>query len=86
MFEIEEYLKLFNEEFAKEFNQINSTDIDNTKAIIPQINKIISKTRFNHYRPSRYLTSLCVDKNYFSDETLNRFENLFEDINSLLNK
>lgn len=86
MFEIDEYLNLFNKEFDKEFTKINSTDIDNTKAIIPQINKIINKTRFNHYRPSRYLTSLCVDKDYFSNETLNRFENLFKDINNLLNK
>ena len=86
MFEIGEYLNLFNEEFAKEFVKINSTDIDNTKAIIPQINQIINKTRFNHYRPSRYLTALCVDNQYFSDETLNRFENLFKDINTLLNK
>lgn len=86
MFEIDEYLNLFNKEFDKEITNINSTDIDNTKAIIPQINKIINRTRFNHYRPSRYLTSLCVDKDYFSNETLNRFENLFKDINSLLNK
>ncbi len=70
MFEIDEYLNLFNKEFDKEFTKINSTDIDNTKAIIPQINKIINRTRFNHYRPSRYLTSLCVDKDYFSIETL----------------
>ena len=86
MFEIDEYLKLFNEEFAKDFDKINNTDIDNTKAIIPQINKIIGKTRFNHYRPSRYLTSLCVDKDYFSDETLDRFEKLFKDINGILDK
>lgn len=86
MFEIDEYLNLFNEEFAKDFDKINNTDIDNTKAIIPQINKIIGKTRFNHYRPSRYLTSLCVDKYYFSDETLNRFEKLFKDINGILDK
>ena len=84
MFEIDEYLNLFNEEFSKDFTKINSTDIDNTKAIIPQINKLINKSRFNHYRPSRYLTSLCVDKEYFSDETLSRFENLFKDINSSL--
>ena len=86
MFEIDEYLNLFNEEFAKDFDKINNTDIDNTKAIIPQINKIIGKTRFNHYRPSRYLTSLCVDKDYFSDETLDRFEKLFKDINGILDK
>jgi len=86
MFNVEEYLTLFNQEFANEFNNINKDDIDSTKSIIPQINKIINKTRFNHYRPSRYLTSLCVDKDYFSTETLTRFENLFKDINSLFEK
>lgn len=83
MFEIEEYLKLFNEEFSKEYKSISKEEIDTKKAIIPQINKIIQKDRFNHYRPSRYLTSLCVDKDYFSESTLDRFENLFKDINKL---
>ena len=83
MFEIEEYLKLFNEEFSKEYKSISKEEIDTKKAIIPQINKIIQKDRFNHYRPSKYLTSLCVDKDYFSESTLDRFENLFKDINKL---
>lgn len=83
MFEIEEYLKLFNEEFSKDYKSISKEEIDTKKAIIPQINKIIQKDRFNHYRPSRYLTSLCVDKDYFSESTLDRFENLFKDINKL---
>ncbi|WP_329380781.1 hypothetical protein [Anaerofustis butyriciformans] len=52
--------------------------------MILQINQIIQKNRFNHYRPSRYLTSLCVDKDYFSESTLARFETLFKDINNLL--
>lgn len=83
MFEIEEYLKLFNEEFSKEYKSISKEEIDTKKAIIPQINKIIQKDRFNHYIPSKYLTSLCVDKDYFSESTLDRFENLFKDINKL---
>lgn len=83
MFEVEEYLKLFNEEFSKDYKSISKEKIDAQKAIIPQINKIIQKDRFNHYRPSRYLTSLCVDKDYFSESTLERFENLFKDINKL---
>lgn len=83
MFEIDEYLKLFNEEFSKDYKSISKEEIDTKKAIIPQINKIIQKDRFNHYRPSRYLTSLCVDIDYFSESTLDRFENLFKDINKL---
>ena len=84
MFEIEEYLKLFNEEFSKDYKSISREEIDINKPIIPQINKIIQKDRFNHYRPSRYLTSLCVGKDYFSESTLARFEALFKDINNLL--
>ena len=84
MFEIEEYLKLFNEEFSKDYKSISKKEIDINKPIIPQINKIIQKDRFNHYRPSSYLTSLCVGKDYFSESTLARFEALFKDINNLL--
>ena len=84
MFEIEEYLKLFNEEFSKDYKSISKKEIDINKPIIPQINHIIQKNRFNHYRPSRYLTSLCVGKDYFSESTLARFEALFKDINNLL--
>lgn len=84
MFEIEEYLKLFNEEFSKDYTSISKKEIDINKPIIPQINHIIQKNRFNHYRPSRYLTSLCVGKDYFSESTLARFEALFKDINNLL--
>lgn len=84
MFEIEEYLKLFNEEFSKDYKSISKKEIDINKPIIPQINQIIQKNRFNHYRPSRYLTSLCVGKDYFSESTLARFEVLFKDINNLL--
>lgn len=84
MFEIEEYLKLFNEEFSKDYTSISKDEIDINKPIIPQINHIIQKNRFNHYRPSRYLTSLCVGKDYFSESTLARFEALFKDINNLL--
>lgn len=85
MFEIEEYLKLFNKEFSEDYKSISKEEIDTNKPIIPQINQIIQKNRFNHYRPSRYLTSICADKDYFSEATLDRFENLFKDINKLFN-
>lgn len=40
-----------NEEFSKDYKSISKEEIDTKKAIIPQINKIIQKDRFNHYRP-----------------------------------
>lgn len=86
MFNIDEYLDLFNNEFKNEYSKITKKQIDEKMPIIPQINKIINKNRFNHYRPSRYLTSLCVGNDYFSNDTLGRFENLFKDINKLLAK
>ena len=85
MFEIDEYLCIFNEEFKKDYNEISKNSIDNNKPIIPQINNILNIKRFNHYRPSRYLTALSVPNDYFSSDTLNRFESLFKDINKLLN-
>ena len=86
MFEIDEYLNLFNEEFKNEYEEIKSDEIKSDNPIIPQINKIINVKRFNHYRPSRYLTSLGVNKDYFSDATLERFERMFKEINKLFDK
>lgn len=40
-----------NEEISKDYKSISKEEIDTKKAIIPQINKIIQKDRFNHYRP-----------------------------------
>ena len=51
--------------------------------IIKQINKVIGKERFNHYRPANKLNQLGVDKNYFSKDTLTRFEAMFKEINKL---
>ena len=84
MFEVDEYLKIFNEEFKDEYREILKNEIDTTKSILPQINNLLNIKRFNHYRPSKYLTSLCVECDYFSKDTLDRFENLFKDINKLL--
>lgn len=86
MFEISEYIEMFNKEFVSDYPQIQEIDIDDTLAIVPQINTLIGSDRFNHYRPARYLTSLCVDKDYFCDDTLNRFEKMFKDINGIFSK
>lgn len=84
MFDVGEYIKLFNEEFKNDYSSLTTKQIDDKKPIIPQINYLLKIQRFNHYRPSRYLTSLCADNSYFSEETLDRFEKLFKDINKLL--
>ena len=84
LFEKDEYLKLFSGAFDGEYAEIKTADIDpNIDTIIKQINKVIGKERFNHYRPANKLNQLGVDKNYFSKDTLNRFEAMFKEINKL---
>ena len=82
LFSIEEYLKFFNSAFD-EYDDISASVIDANKPVIQQINKIIGKSRYNHYRPSMTASKLGLSKGDFSQETIERFENLFKKINSL---
>jgi hypothetical protein len=75
---------LFNSAFDKEYPEIKLADLDNSiDTILKQINKIIGKDRFNHYRPANKLNQLGVDKKYFHPKTLDRFEKMFIEINKL---
>jgi len=83
LFEKSEYLDLFNKSFT-EFKDFAVTDLDNKLPnILQQINKLISKDHFNHYRPANQLAKMSVDSKYFSKDTLNKFENMFKEINKL---
>ncbi|OFX84825.1 MAG: hypothetical protein A2W99_06400 [Bacteroidetes bacterium GWF2_33_16] len=83
MFAKDEYIKIFNAAFDKEYS-VNITDLDTEiDTIIKQINKAINKDRFNHYRPANKLNQLAVDKSFFSTKTLSNFEKLFSEINKL---
>ena len=83
LFEKSEYLDLFNKSFT-EFKDFTVTDLDNKLPnILQQIHKLISKDHFNHYRPANQLAKMSVDNKYFSKDTLNRFENMFTEINKL---
>lgn len=78
-----EYLDMYNKAFI-ENKDITEADLDSKiPNILQQINKLISKDHFNHYRPANQLTKMSVDSKYFSIGTLNRFENLFKEINKL---
>lgn len=82
LFDKDEYLKLFNQSFDK-YPNINLTDLNNSeKRIVQQIQKHLGEP-FNHYRPANELAKKGVDAEYFSDETLNRFEKMFKEINKL---
>ena len=79
MFEPDEFLSLYNETL----NYILTTeDLDPTiTRIVEQIRKIHKK--FNaHYQVSKTLASRADNADFFSDATLNRFEKIFNDVNS----
>ncbi len=83
LFQKSEYLDMFNKAFS-EYKDLNESDLDaKTPNILQQINNLISKDRFNHYRPANQLAKMSVDSKYFSKDTLNRFENMFKEINKL---
>lgn len=83
VFAKEEYLRLFNTAFDEQVD-IKFEDLDkNAQRIILQINKILGKPRFNHYRPANALALMGDNAYFLSEETLARFEAMFKDLNSL---
>ena len=77
-----EYLKLFNLAF-NEHDDINLQDLCNTEnQIVKQIEKKLGK-RFNHHRPANSLAKIGNEGDFLSEETLNRFEKMFKEINKL---
>jgi len=86
LFEPGEYLRLFNGAFEKEHAKIAVSQLKANERILPQINKIIAKDRFNHYRPAHFLGSHKDKALHLSDETLDRFEKMLAVINGLFQK
>lgn len=82
LFSIDEYLNFFNTAF-QELDNIEISEIDENKPIIKQINILINKSRYNHYRPAITANKLSLSNKDFCPETLSRFKALFEKINSL---
>lgn len=82
LFAVNDYLKFFNDAF-NEFEDIEEKLIKQDKPIIAQINSIIQKPRYNHYRPAMSASRLSLSDNDISQDTLDRFETLFKKINSL---
>lgn len=84
LFDKEEYLKIFNSTFEKEYPEVKLSDLDTSiDTILKQINKVVGRDRFNHYRPANKLNQLGVDKSYFDPKTLDNFEKMFCEINKL---
>jgi predicted ATP-dependent endonuclease of OLD family len=84
MFTFDEYINLFNNEFD-EYGDIHVNELSQELSIIQQINKIIDKKRFNHYRPANYLSKNLQLIDSLSEDTLTKFSNAFERVNKALN-
>lgn len=82
MFEKSEYLQFFNGAFT-EHKDIKDVDLSDANAqVIPQINKILNVKRYNHFRPASFAAGQNLAASDFSADTLNRFEDMFKEINS----
>ena len=82
LFSADEYISLFNKSFS-EFADIDTTKINDEISIIPNINKLIGKSRFNHYTPANYLSKHTEILDSLSEQTIERFDNIFKTINKL---
>ncbi len=86
LFTKNDYLKLFNLAFD-EYDEINEADLNSSiDRILIQISKIINKDRFNHYRPANQLTKMGVDISFFSDDTIDNFEKVFDKVNTIFSE
>jgi len=83
LFSKDDYLSLFNESF-KEHPDIKVADLNSgISRIVLQINKHFNIDRYNHYRPANTLARSGVEMSKLSNETINNFENMFREINSM---
>lgn len=83
LFDKGDYLNLFNLAF-NEYNNIEISDLNSSiSRIILQINKVIDKNRFNHFRPANEITKTSLNEHSFDEKTLHNFEKVFKEINGL---
>lgn len=83
LFEKSEYLQIFGKAFPHHKN-ISVADLcDNNKTILSQLKAVLGGNDFNHYKPSQVLLSMGSAKDFLSKRTLDRFENMFIEINKL---
>lgn len=83
LFEVDEYIKFFVKAFP-EHEGLVASDLDSKKqTTILKLNHFLKQKRFNHFKPSNALLSLGLEAKDFTDETLDRFEAMFKEINKL---
>lgn len=83
LFEKSEYLEIFGEAIP-DLKGFTVSDLDTKKpTILLQLKSVLGGKGFNHYKPSQCLLGMGIGVEYFSEGTLNRFENMFREINKL---
>ena len=81
VFTPKEYLYLFNIAFDE---QISEADIDTTKPILKQIDRLMGQKRFNHYKPANEFLKISNKYEFLSKNSINIFEKIFSTINKIL--
>lgn len=85
LFDKSEYLKLYNATFT-ERRDICVSELDsNVARVTQQIRKILKK-HYNHTRVAKYLARIAEEQEFLSQETLDRFENMFKEVNRRFEK
>lgn len=83
LFEKTEYLHILGEALP-EHNGITVSDLnDKQQTILLQLKAVLGGKGFNHYKPSQSLLGMGLTANFFSKDTLDRFEKVFIEINKL---
>lgn len=83
LFAENDFLKLFNEAFF-EYKDIKCSDLNkDIESRLIQINKYLSISSFNHYRPANQLAKNGMSINDFESETIENFSKMFVEINKL---
>lgn len=77
LFSKDEYLALYNGAFGK---SVQLSDLSLDQPIMTQLKRLNGNKAFNHYAPANYMAK-NIGTLAFSEETLQRFENLFQLIN-----
>ncbi|GAE94805.1 hypothetical protein JCM21714_3995 [Gracilibacillus boraciitolerans JCM 21714] len=77
-----EYLKFYNAAFPEQKILVKDL-MDRNDKILTQIGQISGKNRFNHYLPAKEFLKINLTKKSLTENTINRFEDLFKTINNL---
>lgn len=94
MFDSDFYIALVNGEYKKDLTKpIEETGLDkNNPRIVFQIEEFFKKVPlksggYNHYRPARFLSeNIASYHSQISENTLSRFEKVFETLNKLISR